>query len=374
MRFSKPAYSNEHYSRRPAVSMPDMTPTNSFFNVFDSSNYLSCGQLYYGRFGVYPSIIRLTNVAHKKAMTWVETHLTARVEAKYLCEVWKEKKTRQQLNNVLYVLGEGLLVDIEANGTTCVLYNDSCSEEAQQISGKLRKLRARQKPEPAVHLITNGNGFMDLKKVTFKAPKLVLETHYNDDLLPLHEQWKAALSKKGEAGLYLLHGVPGTGKSTYLQHLIAGFRKRTIFLSPKLAATLDTPQFTELLLDNENSIVVIEDAEELLISREQERGSAISMLLNLTDGILGNSLGIQFLCTFNTQIGRLDSALLRKGRLKGVYEFKPLEASKATALLRQLYGPEESTDAPLTLAEIYNWKAPDFSVVPQRAAIGFGKA
>lgn len=67
--------------------------------------------------------------------------------------------------------------------------------------------------------------------------------------------------------------------------------------------------------------IVIEDAEDLLVSRDTNHNSGISMLLNLTDGLLGQSLGIQVICTFNTHVSNIDRALLRKGRLIALYEF-----------------------------------------------------
>jgi glucose-1-phosphate thymidylyltransferase short form len=77
-------------------------------------------------------------------------------------------------------------------------------------------------------------------------------------------------------------------------------------------------------LNNKNSVFVIEDAEELITSREEVRNSNLSMLLNLTDGLLGESLGIQIIATFNTDVKNIDKALLRKGRLSQIYAFKAL--------------------------------------------------
>lgn len=200
---------------------------------------------------------------------------------------------------------------------------------------------------------------------------LSLREQYNDDLPAAQEPWLRIIRKEKSAGLFLFHGAPGTGKSTYIQHLIARQKRKVLFFTPQLAAQLDGPNFTELLLDNENAIVVIEDAEALLVSRDQTRSSTLSMLLNLTDGILGNSLGILFICTFNTEISRLDEALLRKGRLKGSYEFRPLETSKSQALLQKLHGPDARAEGPMTLADIYNWQAPAHTVTPRRTTIGF---
>ena len=97
----------------------------------------------------------------------------------------------------------------------------------------------------------------------------------------------------------------------------------------------------------------MEDCEYLLHSREQGGNGLISSLLNLSDGILGDSLNIKFLCTFNADLRQIDKALLRKGRLKIKYELKELSVDKTNVLLQRL-GHEPQTKA-LPLCEIYNY-------------------
>jgi hypothetical protein len=118
-------------------------------------------------------------------------------------------------------------------------------------------------------------------------------------------------------------------------------------MPPGLAGNLDTPNIVSLLMENANTVFVIEDAEELILSREKSKNSSISMLLNLTDGLLGESLGIQIIATFNTHVSNIGKALLRKGRLIALYEFNVLAAEKSMALLKKLKAPpaiKQSTD------------------------------
>lgn len=103
-----------------------------------------------------------------------------------------------------------------------------------------------------------------------------------------------------------------------------------------MAGELDNLSIAPFLMDNRNSVLVIEDAEELISSREEVRNSNLSMLLNLTDGLLGESVGIQIIVTFNTDVNNIDKALLRKGRLSIIYEFKLLALDRRNALLNKL--------------------------------------
>ena len=125
-------------------------------------------------------------------------------------------------------------------------------------------------------------------------------------------------------------------------------------MPPGLAGNMDSPNVANLLLRNRNTVFVIEDAEELLNSRDVGRNSSISMLLNLTDGLLGETLGIQIICTFNTNLKNIDKALLRKGRLLALYDFKPLAPVKAKILLNEIGVPGFSVSEAMTLADIFN--------------------
>ena len=169
----------------------------------------------------------------------------------------------------------------------------------------------------------------------------------------------------------MFHGLPGTGKSTYIKHLIHQQNKQVIFLSPKLASNLDDLGLTEFLLDNPNCILVIEDAEDLILSRDNHHNSKLSFLLNLTDGLLGESLGIQIIATFNTDLKNIDKALLRKGRLTSIYEFKTLTADKTNTLLKSL-GHEVEINESLSLADIFNFDVSNNYQPKLKKAVGFG--
>jgi ATP-dependent 26S proteasome regulatory subunit len=116
---------------------------------------------------------------------------------------------------------------------------------------------------------------------------------------------------------------------------------------------------------------VIEDAEELITSRDEVRNSNLSMLLNLTDGLMGESLGIQIVATFNTNVTNIDKALLRKGRLSTIYEFQPLTLIRTNALLKKLNYQIEVTQ-PLPISDIFNFNSSNNYEPKLRKAVGFG--
>ena len=167
----------------------------------------------------------------------------------------------------------------------------------------------------------------------------------------------------------LLHGLPGTGKTTYLRYLIGKIKKRVLFLSPNVAGNLMNPDFIDLLIKNPNTVLVIEDAENIIMDRRTNSSSAVSNLLNISDGLLADFLNVQLICTFNSSLTMVDSALMRKGRLIAKYEFGKLSIAKSQKLNDHL-GFDKHIEAPMTVAEITNQHEQSFDT-KQVQILGF---
>lgn len=197
---------------------------------------------------------------------------------------------------------------------------------------------------------------------------------YNDDFKPVSETIQTTLAKKdGTTGIVLLHGVVGSAKTTYLRHLISTLKKRVIYMPPDMAHELSSPTFFNFIRQYPNSILIIEDAEGILRTREQGTNTAISNILNMTDGIMGDALNIQIVCTFNADIEEIDKAILRPGRLIANHFFDFLTKEKTLALVRHLYGEDAVPFRDkMTVGEIYTMKSiPPSNVKPKRKGIGF---
>ena len=197
-----------------------------------------------------------------------------------------------------------------------------------------------------------------------------LEEQYNDDFIPEDEKITAFV-KKEKSGIIILHGEKGTGKSTYINHLInTNPEKMFVYFPSALVPLLGEPSFTDFFPRLKDSILILEDCEDALRSREAVGGNrAVNQLLNLSDGLL-KSLGIKFICTFNAPPEEIDEALLRKGRLFSKYEFKKLDAEKSSALLSKLYEKEITVTEPMSLADIYYYDETSYEDAP-RETIGF---
>ena len=185
------------------------------------------------------------------------------------------------------------------------------------------------------------------------TPPTDLNEYYNDDILLFNDNLLKKLSEKKSKGIVFLHGIPGTGKTTYIRHLIEHLDKKVIYIPSNMATQLSEPRFLDFLSCNKNSILVIEDAESIISSRDNSRSNTVSNLLNLSDGLLSDCLNIQIICTFNIPICEVDNAFLRAGRLLGAYEFKPLCIDKATQLIKK-HALNKFINDPTPLSDIFS--------------------
>ena len=182
-----------------------------------------------------------------------------------------------------------------------------------------------------------------------------------------------AFTFKKKKGIALLHGLPGTGKSMYIRHMIATLceNRTVIYLPNQLINCITDPGFIPLMAEYSNSILIIEDADEAIKSRKTG-GTAVDKLLNLADGILSDFLGTQIICTFNNDISLIDDALLRKGRLIIKHEFGKLDVASAQKLSNKL-GFKTTIEIPMTLAEIYNQEDTLSDIEKKNSIIGFNR-
>lgn len=191
-----------------------------------------------------------------------------------------------------------------------------------------------------------------------------IEDNYNDDVP--YEKMKEVIKDDSDAGLIMLYGKPGTGKTSLIKSLINDNRDTDfIFVDTSIFDSISDGQFLDFIQDNRNAVFVFEDCEKMLMSRDETGNDSIGTILNLTDGIIAESMKIKFICTFNCDVNKVDKALLRKGRLSLKYEFKELSLEKT----KKIY---PKADKPMTLADAYNAENENDFSKEKRVKIGFG--
>ena len=185
-----------------------------------------------------------------------------------------------------------------------------------------------------------------------------LDLHYGEGFTEWSEKFTASLP---ESGLSILQGAPGTGKTSYLRHLICkNWETHRFYYIPVESFHLLSSSTLPNIWNQEErnypkaiKVIILEDAERLLLEREGQLGGETASLLNLTDGFIGDLVRVHLVCTVNSDLSKVDEALMRPGRQKFFKEFKKLEWTEAKTLAEHLdIGLSE--ERTYTLAEIFN--------------------
>lgn len=337
----------------------------------DKDWYLDGFNFYLSYFHYVPNVMLEYNIQCKKANVWFSSTFLPQITDYYYAKKRLRANKKLEINSVFYVLNQDLLLSFDLI-EDCVTFHFRKTELTfiEDILAQLQKFRVKIQPDrPEIMLIVQSSRGLDTKSLDITKPKLNIEDNYNEDFLPIHQLILKRLKAKNDKGLVLLYGKPGTGKTSYIRYLIASVKKNVIFLPPDMASNITNPGIISILIDNPNAIFVIEDAERIIVDRETEENSPVSALLNITDGLLADCLNIQIICSFNTDISKVDSALLRKGRLIAKYEFKELNVKKAQLLSTKL-GFKNAINNSMILSDIYNQDEITFEA-DKKASIGF---
>ena len=224
-----------------------------------------------------------------------------------------------------------------------------------------------KKPDkPVINMIeVKGNAFSMQEHAVYDDFEIKdLDVNYGSGFEKFHNELMQRFNTSTK-GLVLFHGEPGTGKTYYIRHLLRKMvsrKKVVIYMPPNMVDHLVEPAFMTFLAgevkdwsnDGNFCVLLIEDAEPLLAKRQEGvRIQGITNLLNMSDGILNDMLNLQIICTFNVDLRKLDSALLRPGRLIARKEFKPLGELDANILAQRL-GIKHHFTSSATLGEIYS--------------------
>lgn len=301
--------------------------------------------------------------------TYISDIDTSSTKNKNDYEIWDEDSNRYiDKSSALYTIDYENKEICRYGENFITLYTYKHIDFNEWIKPTLESLKIKpEKIKPAtIDLVAYDNGYYtinsNIQSISFDFD------NYNDDFKEALENTTKFLNQR-ESGLVVWHGVKGSGKTTAIRALISSVPKKYILVTNAIAAHLAEPDFISFMHEHKDSVFILEDCEQILMHREENRfGGAIANILNMSDGLMSDIFNVKFLCTFNTDINNIDEALLRPGRCYNKYEFKELCTEKTEKLLTK-QGHSPKVIKPMTLADIYNYNSEN-EVEPKKK-IGF---
>lgn len=173
---------------------------------------------------------------------------------------------------------------------------------------------------------------------------------------------------ESDASVLLLIGPPGTGKTSFITHLLTTTNSNAFVVYDEEVMAKDS-MFASFLESWHSNVLIIEDADSIIRPRENNNG-LMSRFLNVSEGLVKTPKK-KMIFTTNLSQTRIDEALYRTGRCYDVINFRNLSKEEALKVAEKYGIRKDGIETPISLSDLFGRQSNNFGNVVKKPSFGF---
>ncbi|MFN5325022.1 MAG: AAA family ATPase [Bacteroidota bacterium] len=345
--------------------------TASPTNIFDNSGRWCEERIFLHYTGKIPSVRRIFNINPETVFPALAKAFGVSMDELVVDDMIHIPRKYYRKQRAYMFLTPTLMASWNNFNTVFELYHDNAVDKADfEKAEQIVKEHFHYGTGPGVVslFIQDAGGLRIIEKeMHLDVPDIDL--YFNESLTVADKQIMDILSDENKKGVLLLHGGKGTGKTSYLRSIISRTDKKVVLIPADMIFGLGGPSLLPHFMSLPDSIIILEDVDQLLAERQGMGNDFVMNLADFCDGLFSDCVRLKFVLTFSSPLAQIDQSIVRHGRTLYRYEFESLSADRCNKLFEKL-GKSITADKAMTLAEVFE-QAMQGEAKKEKKRIGF---